>query len=292
MKKALWIPACLLLFFIGDRIGGWLLAQAVAKSQFRYARLYQNQAEADILLLGNSRGLIFYQPYIEKITKKKTLNLSYNSLPIDLGNVLVKDYLQKYPPPELLLIDVTMCDRVNNQLITGFNTYSPYSEGLDELIKEKSATAWYAGKLSHLYRYNSEVFQRTLNYLNKSDENWLTDRIISPTMQQYVEEAEIFELTINDYLLTELNALIQKAEQAGTKVVLVINPYYPPYVKRLHSFYDFVGKIEAFTKKKVNDYSRSLEDIEGFGDYQHLNKKGSQQYIDLLLKDGILEVAK
>ncbi len=289
LKKGFWIPVCLLIFFIGDRIGGWLLAKTVAKSQFRYARLYQNQGAADILLLGNSRGLIFYQPYIEKITQKKTLNLSYNSLPIDLGRVLVEDYLKKYPAPELLLIDVTMCDRINHQLIAGFSTYSSYSESLDKLIKEKSPTSWYAGKLSHLYRYNSEVYQRTLNYLTKSDENWLTDRVISPTMQQHVAQAEVIELTINDYLLQELNALIQAAESKGTRVELLINPYYPPYIKRMRSFYDFIGKLEAFTEKKIKDYSHALAATEGFGDYQHLNKKGSQQYIDLLLKDGVFK---
>ncbi|MEM6319344.1 MAG: hypothetical protein AAF960_16855 [Bacteroidota bacterium] len=287
MKKALWIPACLLLFFIGDRLGGYILGKITEDSQFRYARLYQGAAEADILLLGNSRGLIFYQPHIEAITGKRTLNLSYNSMPIDLGRVVVTDYLENYPTPELLLIDVTMCDRYNPQLIAGFNTFSQYSEGLNELIKLKSEKSWYAGKLSKLYRYNSEVFQRTLYYSTKSDEDWLNDRIISPTMQSNVDQEAAVELTIDDYLLNQLDELIQTAEMEGVKVVLVANPYYPPYVKKMRSFYDFIGKIEAKTNKKVKDYSRALTAINGFADYQHLNKEGSKEYMDLLLRDGI-----
>lgn len=288
MRKALWIPACLLLFFIGDRLGGFILSKIATKSQFRYARLYQGKAEADILLLGNSRGLIFYQPYIEEITGKRTLNLSYNSMPIDLGRVMVSDYLDQYTAPELLLIDVTMCDRINNQLITGFSTFSGYSDNLNRLIKEKSSKSWYAGKLSSLYRYNSEVFQRTLYYLTKSDEDWLNDRIISLTMQANVEQDTAVELTIDDYLLNELNELIQLAEKKGVRVELVANPYYPPYVKKMNSFHNFIGRIRAKTGKKVHDYSQALDTVEGFADYQHLNKAGSKEYMDLLLKDGVL----
>jgi len=288
LRKALWIPACLLLFFVGDRLGGFILSKISAESNFRYARLYQGKAEADILLLGNSRGLIFYQPYIEEKTGKRTLNLSYNSMPIDLGRVMVSDYLKNYKTPELLIIDVTMCDRHNEQLIAGFHTFSDYSEDLSNLIKEKSEKSWYAGKISNLYQYNSEVFQRTLYYLRKSDEDWLNDRIISPTMQANVTQDSAVELTIDDYLLTQLNDLVQLAESKGIKVELVANPYYPPYVKRMRTFYDFIGKINARTNKKVRDYSRALNAVNGFADYQHLNKEGSKKYIDLLMEDGVL----
>jgi len=288
LRKALWIPACLLLFFIGDRLGGFILSKIAAESNFRYARLYQGKAEADILLIGNSRGLIFYQPYIEEKTGKSTLNLSYNSMPIDLGRVMISDYLKNYKAPELLLIDVTMCDRHNEKLIAGFNTFSDYSEDLDHLIKEKSEKSWYAGKISKLYQYNSEVFQRTLYYLRKSDEDWLNDRVISPTMQASIAQDTAVELTIDDYLLTQLNEVILLAESKGVSVELVANPYYPPYVKKMRSFYDFIGYINARTNKQVKDYSRALNEVGGFADYQHLNKAGSKKYIDLLIADGVL----
>lgn len=288
MRKALWIPACLLLFFIGDRLGGLILSKITAKSQFRYTRLYEGQAKADILLLGNSRGLIFYQPYIEEITGKSTLNLSYNSMPIDLGKVMVEDYLKKYEDPELILIDVTMCDRHNAQLIAGFSTFSKYSDNLDALIKAKDEKSWYAGKLSNLYRYNSEVFQRTLYYLGKSDEDWLNDRVISPTMEANIVNDTAVNLTIDDYLLTQLDDLVRIAEEKGIRVELVVNPYYPPYVQKMQTFYDFIGRIKARTNKEVRDYSRALTASDGFADYQHLNKEGSKRYMDLLLQDGVL----
>ncbi len=287
MKKALWIPALLLFFFIGDRIGGYILKQLVAKSEFRYSRLYTGKAKSDIVLLGNSRGLIFYQPYIEEITGQKTLNLSYNSLPIDMGQVLVEDYLERYGAPKKLIIDVTMCDRTNTQLVTGFSPYSSYSHSMDQLIKSASKNSWVAGKLSHLFRFNGEVFQRALNYLGKSDKDWLIDRVISDHMQENATVESVVELKATPERLASLQQLIAVAEQKGTEVELLVNPYYPPYAERMTSLAPFIQQIEAATNKKVKNYALALQLTEGFGDYQHLNNKGSKQYLAQLAEDGV-----
>ena len=289
MKKAIWIPSLIILFFIGDRVGAWILQQLVAKSQFRYSRLYTGKAEADILLLGNSRGLIFYQPYIEELTGQKTCNLSYNSLPIDAGKVLVEDYLARYQAPKQLLIDVTMCDRNNPQLISGFSPYSSYSPALNQLIKSASKKSWMAGQLSHLYRFNGEVFQRALNYLGKSDKDWLIDRVISTNMQENATKEEVVELKTDSYLLADLQDLIKTAEAKGVAVELLVNPYYPPYAKRMESLTQFIQQVEDATGKTVNNYAFALQLTDGFGDYQHLNKKGSKKYLAQLAKDGILK---
>ena len=292
MKKALWIPALLLFFFIGDRVGGYILKQLVAKSEFRYSRLYTGKAKSDIVLLGNSRGLIFYQPYIEEITGQKTLNLSYNSLPIDMGQVLVEDYLERYGAPKKLIIDVTMCDRTNTQLVTGFSPYSSYSRSMDQLIKSASKNSWIAGKLSHLFRFNGEVFQRTLNYLGKSDKDWLIDRVISDHMQENATLESVVELKTTPERLASLQQLIVVAERKGTEVELLVNPYYPPYAERMTSLGPFIQQIEAATNKKVKNYALALQLTEGFGDYQHLNKKGSKQYLALLAEDGVFSRKK
>ena len=91
MKHLIWYLAFIALLFVGDRIGGLFLHTRVYDSQFRYTRLYRREV-ADILLLGNSRGLTFYQPYIEEITGLRTCNLSYNGLPMDAAKCLALDY--------------------------------------------------------------------------------------------------------------------------------------------------------------------------------------------------------
>lgn len=288
MKKALWIFATIGLFFAGDRVAGILLEKGVAKSQFRYSRMYTGAAQSDILLVGNSRGLIFYQPYIEELTKKKSFNLSYNGMPIDLATVIATDYFEKYQVPEKMIVDITMCDRLNAQLISGFNLYTPYSENLGQLILKNDKSGYRAAQLSHLYRYNSEIFQRAMFYLNKNDEDWLLDRVINDYLVSNVVQAEPYNIGFTEEMLSSLHELVSIAKGKGVEVHLVINPYYPAFASQIENLEALKEKAEAATGLKVHDYSVSVDERDGFADYQHLNKYGAQLYLDQLMKDGIL----
>lgn len=295
MKKITWIIALLVITFVGDRLGGWILKKQVDNSQFRYSRMYTDRGAADILLVGNSRGLIFYEPYIEKITGKNTMNLSYNGMSVDLMNTLVQDYFELYNAPEQMIVDVTMCDRINDQLTSGFNTYSIYSENLENLILERGGNMGYGAKVSHLFRYNSEIFQRALYYSNKTDKDWLLDRVINQNMIDGVDDLEPYFIDLEpdstdiNYLPENLKSLIDIAKEKGTEVHLVINPYYPPFAKHIQNLDEFKTKIEQYTGMKVNDYSTAVTDVKGFGDYQHLNKTGARIYLDKLKADRILK---
>ncbi|MEO1518998.1 MAG: hypothetical protein AAFV95_28540 [Bacteroidota bacterium] len=288
MKRIYWIIALLGLFFLGDRVGGLVLERLTAQSQFRYSRLYTQRAKADILLVGNSRGLIFYQPYIEQQTGQKTFNISYNGMPINLARVLIEDYLDQYEAPERLLLDVTLCDRLNNQLISSFSPYTPYSERLRGLILDSIPEVGYGGQLTHLFRYNSEVFQRALYYLNRTDEDWLLDRQINEFMLQNVDKEPALTFQLLASQQRDIKAIVELAQQKNIAVELVVNPYYPPFAQKFQNFEQWKAQISTATGLPVRDYSQSIDQVEAFGDYQHLNKLGGQLFIDQLLKDGVL----
>ena len=290
MRKTYWILALIALFWIGDRTGGYVLDLITQKSGFRYSRLYTNRAACDILLVGNSRGLSFYQPYLEEISDKKTFNLSYNGLPVDLAAALIEDYFERYPPPKRMLLDITLGDRFNPELIANFNFYRTYTPRLDSLIFAIDQKSAYAGVLSHLFRYNSEVFQRTLYYLKHNDEDWLLDRTITRELIQKVEnEAYEFIIKYPSQAPALINELVEMVESKGTEVVMVINPYYPLFRGRMTNLDEFKKKVEEATGRKVHDYSTAIKGEEHFGDLQHLNKKGSLEYVQLLEKAGYLK---
>jgi len=288
-QRFFWLVSFVLLVFIGDRLGGFLLQQVTASSQFRYSRLYQGKAQADILLLGNSRGLGLYQPYVEEFTGKTTFNLSYNGLPADAARVLVQDYLERYQPPELLLIDITLCDRRNPQLLAGFNLYVPYSKRIADVLAEQVPKSYHGGNVSHLYRYNSEIFQRTLFHFSKTDEEWLIDRTITPELADSVQNQAVYDIELHPYLLKNLAELVQIAQESDVQVALVISPYFLPYAERMQSLLPLKKAVEELTELPVHDYSQALPKTDYFGDYQHVNKKGSRAYLQLLVKDGILK---
>jgi hypothetical protein len=286
MKNAIGYLLLIVLFFAGDRMGGYVLEKQALQSQFRFSRLYRGAAGADILLLGNSRGLTFYQPTIEQITGKTTCNLSYNGLPMDVAKALVLDYLDHYPPPENLLIDITTCDRENDPLLAGFLSYAHQSARLDALIRQKLPKVWWGGKVSALFRFNNEVFQRALFYRNKSDKDWLLDRAISPDLAKEVAKHS-YDMDISPYLVQQLQETVAAAQAKGVRVTLVISPYFPGF--QVNNLDELKLAAEKATGLPVHDYRLTLSDMGDFGDFMHPNKKGSAAYVELLQNDGFFD---
>lgn len=290
MKHLVWYAAFVILLVAGDQLAGlWMHRQAL-ESEFRYSRLYRRVAAADLLLLGNSRGLTFYQPYIEEITGVTTCNLSYNGLPMDAAKCLALDYfdLKNFDPriyPQRILIDVTICDRENDALLAGFLTYQSRSTNFDTLIRSKLPNVWWGGQVSRLFRYNNEIFQRALYHKNKDDRDWLLDRTIPADLANSVDQHS-YDLDVHPYLVQKLAETVEYARHHGWHIDLVIGPYFPGFeVKNLDAL---KTSIENATGLPVNDYRDALADPADFGDFMHPNRQGSMKYLDLLKKDGIL----
>lgn len=290
MKKAFWILATLTLAVLMDRAGGWLLGKITRESQFRYSRLYASEEPADILFMGNSRGLSFFQPVAEELTGLSTANLSYNGMPIHLAAPLVMDYLDRHPLPKVLVMDVSLLDsvRMDNKLAYQFNHYIAYSERLSSLLKKDFPNDFYVGNISRLYRHNSEVFQRTFFYWKKSDKDWLLDRVISAGMVQDVSAQKMLRFHYDGQMLAQLAELVSYAQSKGVKVELVLNPYFQPYLTKLENKLQLMEDISKTCRVGVKDFSDAVAQTEAFGDYQHVNKVGAKLYLSKLMEAGVL----
>lgn len=286
MKQIAVYAAIIGLFFIGDRLAAGLLADMTESSQFRYSKMYSGRADADVLFVGNSRGLTFYQPYIQSQTGLRTCNLSYNGLPANLAEVLVKDYIDRYPNVRALVLDVTLADRDNATLTAGFLPYADHSPRLDSLIRKLAPDAVFGARVSKLFRYNNEVFQRALYYRNRSDEDWLLDRQIEPALAA-TAPLDSFPLSVEPAYIASLAAMTQYARAKGLTVHLVVSPYYPNMVRDWRALDAFRNAVEKACGLPVRNYAQALTDPTDFGDFMHPNRKGAQRYIDLLIKDGV-----
>lgn len=289
MKHLLWIIGFLLFVLLGDRLGAYAADQVVQNSRFRYSRLYGGRTEADLLLVGNSRGLCLYEPYIQSRSGLLPFNISYNGLPADAAAALMADYLDRYPNTRLIVMDITLADRENDALLAGFQCYSRYSPRLNELLRHKTPENWIGGQVSRLFRYNHEIFQRAVYYRNRPDTDWLLDRVIKPELQA-IAQTESYALTVQPYLVAQLAKAVKDARARGLTVRLVVAPYYPGFqVKNLNSFKQ---AVEAACGLPVHDYRNALTQPELFGDFMHPNKAGAEQFIERMLADGIFSVPK
>lgn len=304
-KHLIWIAAFVGLAFAGDRLVGALLKNITKSSQFRYSRLYNSNETADILFVGNSRGLNFYQPEAERVTGQKTMNLSYNGMPADLAKCLVMDYLDRHVAPKVMVVDVTMCDRFNESLKQSMNLYTPYSKRLSDLVKNSVSLTpnalnpdtldeyagrkvYYGGKLSQLYQHNSEIFQRVLYHRKKPDNDWIVDRVIGEAATKDTA-FKSYQVRMFPTMVAHLKEMVDYAKEKGVDVKLVINPYYPQFAETIRDSFltPLKSYVEAETGMSVSDFSTSLQNIDEIGDYQHANKKGSIRYMNVLSENGI-----
>lgn len=269
----------------------YVLGKLVAQSRFRYTRLYGAAgSEGEILVLGNSRGLGLYQPALESETGLSTVNLSYNGMPLRLADVLLRDYLDRHPAPDILLLDITMLDQsMDERLANQFLFLSGRSERLRRLVRAQSPVVYFFSRVFHLYRYNSEVYYRTLYYTQRTDEDWLLDRVITGGLVSTVGEAPPYAYTYDKRQLDLLAGMVDYAENKGVQVRLLVNPYLPAYVPRLENLSDLVRDVSAACGIPVYDLSSAVTETGGFGDYQHLNKQGAAQYARILRESGLLD---
>jgi hypothetical protein len=277
-----------MLAFAGDRVISRLLGQANLKSNFRYSRIYNSTGQSDILLIGNSRGHAFYQPVIKDLTGQTTLNLSYNALPVSIAHALVEDYFDLYAAPKKIVVEVSMLNKTEANVINAFKVYQNNSRRIAGVISEVSPKTSGACAVSNLYSFNTEVFHRSLYYMDKNDDDWILTKKINAGLIAGSTNIEPMQFDITRERFDELKALIARAKEKGTQVELVLAPYYPNYRKNISNLKSFTSSIEKETGIKVHDYSDFLTDDQYFSDYLHLNKNGSILFMKKLKEDGVL----
>ncbi len=296
MKSLLWVASFLLLAFLGDRAIGYYFSKVTRNSQFRFSKLYNSNDTADVVFLGNSRGLTFYLPAAEAVSQKKCVNLSYNGMPADLSKNLFFDYLDHHPKPEIVVIDVTMCDRNNDPLKQGFLLFTPSSKRLDTLVrginppenKSIGKKIMFGSMISHLYRYNNELFQRVLFHRNKTDKDVINDRVITELAANDTA-FKSYQVRMFKERVADLKEIIDTARARNIAVKLVINPYYPAFADVVRDSFlaPLKSYVEQETQMPVADFSKALNERDEFGDYQHANKKGSAHYMSILNENNI-----
>jgi hypothetical protein len=284
MKKASWIIAFFVVVIAGDRLAGLFLQKQINASQFRYSRMYRGDAAADILVIGNSKGLNLFIPAIEKATSQKAFSLCYNGMPTVLASTLVQDYIDRYPKVKTVVVELCMVELAETELITEFNSYIKDSKRVDSLIKITNKQAWISSKISHLYRFNNEVFQRALYYRNRIDNDWTMDKTISSRMKQEAAKVSI-DFTGDSLKLQRIKMIVDFCKERNIKVKLLITPFYPDVT--LKNIETLKTRAQLITGLPVLDYSHSITRDEHFADFLHLNQNGSIEFVSLIANDGI-----
>ena len=288
--RILWVAVFILVAFIGDRAGGMILSELLLSSQGRYSALYRGGMTKDVVFTGNSRGVhSFYAPAIAKAAGLSAFNISYNSLTPQLAAALFADYLEHNAIPKMVVIEVSMLAQDENRSAL-FTPYALQSANLAKLIRERNPESGTACRISHLYCFNSELFLRTLYYLNGSDQAWVNRYQMSDWLARATSEMDPFTLPILPGNFAALQRLIESAEAHGVTVKLVMAPYVPTYASNIQNLDSWIARVEAESGYPVLNYALAVEDLQGFADRQHLNKDGSLLFLEKMLVDGFFDL--
>lgn len=290
-KRLLSILLFVALFFAGDRLLARLLEKVTLASHFRYSTIYRSGSSGsrDMLILGNSRGVNFlYAPDFQKVTGFSALNLSYNGLSTRIAEAVLLDYLEHKPKPRMVILEISNL-MMDDHAIDDFKLYTLKSSRMEAIFRSERSEAYRAGQVSHLYRFNSDMFLRALYYLNRSDQTWINRRRVSPEVLKSLEEMEETELRAP--LESNIEALVRIARmlrEKGVVIRLVMAPYLPEYLSRVQNLAAWLDTVRKGIgdKEEILDYTAAVDDRSAFADRTHLNANGAALLLKKLVKDG------
>lgn len=286
--RAAAVVAIVVLTLVVDRAASSAIATGLGSSGFRFARLYNQTIDADVLAVGDSRAVnAFHAPSLERHVGGRVFNIAYNGMSMRAAQALVEDYLERNHKPRVLLIEVTNLMR-HDGLVNDLRMFAGQSTRLRTLHATQDPAGAHVGRWMHLFRYNSEMALRALYYIGRDDQDAVNRYRIDPNFAEHAGAMKNWKESfrpVTDRQFDALRATVQRARANGVEVVLVISPLLPVLARdpAWHAWRDAVlPRLAEFGA--VLDYSGAVTDPSAFADPVHLNDIGAAQFAGLLAR--------
>jgi hypothetical protein len=287
-KIVLWLAVVLALFVGADRLLALGLHTALGASEFRYSQLYAGKIDADIIVFGDSRGVSNYQPEIwREKTGVAAFDLSYNQMTAEVAAAILDDYLARNRKPKRALIEMTLV-LWENALLPELKMYSPDSPGLRGLLRRNLPKIAVASRLFATFPYNGEMYFRALSYLGRDDQAWSSSHEMTAVeFDREAASADPMAAEIRPDQLEALAQMVEKLEENGIRVDLLISPMLPVHAARFPALKTISTAVAGrLPGRQVHDYSTEIKDFRFFADAMHLNRAGAATWSDRLVADG------
>jgi len=182
-RAAVWWMVLVAMVIAGDHLLALGLQQVLVRSQFRFSRIYRGGNDADVVVIGDSRGVhSFYAPALEQMTGLRVLNLSYNSLSPHIAEALLLDYLERNRAPRIVIIEATSTI-TSGALTPELRTYAGLSPRLAAQYASVHPIAAKMARLFWLFPLNSQLFLEGLHYMRRDDQDWIFRETMPPGLR-------------------------------------------------------------------------------------------------------------
>lgn len=294
MHSVTWLLLLTAIYVAGDRLGAAALGSLMGRSSLPFPKMYEGQYDAEVVCIGNSRGVYGFPTRImEEVTGKRVANLSVNGLAPQIAECMLLDYLDRCPAPRVVLAEANFIEMQTT--VPGVMKFSPYfsqSQRLFELACRLDSTYSVLGRVSKLAQFNSELTMYAAMHFavhrGRADEDALVRREISPQLAADTEAMEPVELSINETELAAVMRMADACQARGIAFKLVLTGYLPAYREKITNLEAWQRQIKDATGLEVIDLS-AIESNTAFFDRVHLNAEGSRRTAELILERGLLD---
>ena len=163
-------------------------------------------------------------------------------------------------------------------------TYAGLSPRLEALYAREHPRAAAADRLFHLLRYDSEFFLRSLVYLRRSDQGWINRNVIAGELADAPRGR--WSPRPHEENLVALGRLVPMLRSRGIDVKLVLAPYHPSVMVDMNEIMQ--GVERHVPGARVLNYADDIPESQYFADGLHMNADGSEAFLHMLCRDGVL----
>lgn len=292
-KKIAFVAGFVALLFVADRIAATMLSRLVLASNARLSALYDGRVNADVVLIGNSRGVhMVSSPDWAKVLCRPVYNLSLNGLDVTTQDVLVRDFLERNPAPKVMVFEISNLFS-DTFMAPEYRPFIASSDRLSALVRSRQGTWFPWLDISHLYRFNSEYLLRALLFLFRPSDQ-------SPEAIGNISAARIDSFLavhprydVNPKAVPVLASTLEVLKAKGVEPMLVLAPYHPA------SFREADWRAEALAEVRrglpgdvtLQDWSMALTDDAHFADPLHMTPVGRRELAKRVAFSGLGDVA-
>lgn len=295
LKNALLL---LVLLFAADRLIGMGLERLFYKQQHgddANTMYVLGEAKEDILIFGSSRASHHYQStLIAQQTGMSCFNAGRDEMTITYMNALLPEIYKRYTP-KLLVLEIVPTElsagpdnavvyqRISTVLLPFAHRY-PTVKPTVALVGD---TELWKLRASHIYPYNSligSMVQNTYTQLGHFSEKGYEPLYASIDSANYTKPmwGDFTARTGVDSLQqATLQAIINTTKAHGSRLVVVISPFYFPHTLAGNDSYDHIKKLTAANNIPFYDFSADSSFVlhpQLFKDDVHLNDSGARLF--------------
>ncbi len=265
-----------------DRVLASALGDLLLRSSDRFMAVYRpappDVRPADVVVLGNSRAdNHFPVEAVQGATCGKAINLGMGGAPTTVSDLLWQDYVERHGAPRLLILEPTgVVD--DPRALADVPLLAHYSPRVDDFVRQTDHGLWLSNHAFHLMAFNgNQTVRLATGLIRPAGDRTLSGSVPAPLKVQLAKAPEeVMEGFQPNW--EALDRIIHTARANGTRVAVVITPYYPTYIGKLSNFDAFFDDLKHRLPGDVTviDARRAVRKEELFMDALHVNQDGVQ----------------